>query len=141
MNKKIEIQERLAMLVHYAEELQDIGDVSWSEYENSVITRRAVERLIMLLVECAFDINQALFYDTHKRVPQTYSQAFEDLPQLSIVSGETAEKLATISRLRNRLVHDYGDISDLTIYNDIQPILKAYTEYIKAVHQYLLSTN
>src|SRR5438876_1025963 len=80
-----------------------------SAAEEGSATQYACERVYELLVEAANDINQELCIDAGREIPATYRDSFLALAELGVVEEGEANLLAAVTRLRNRLVHDYED--------------------------------
>lgn len=51
------------------------------------------------------------------------------------VRASIAKQMASIAGLRNRLAHDYEDIDNRIVYNNIARILKIFPVYLAAVRE------
>ena len=61
MLDNIVICRKLAVLISYYKELQELtGNLTLDEYLNTLQAKRAIEREIQLIVECATDINNMI---------------------------------------------------------------------------------
>lgn len=121
---------KLDYLKNYYEELRSFESLSFQEYVQDKIKRRAVERLLQLIVEVACDINS--FILSKKRiVPESYHDSFTKLDEAGIIEKEVALKLARTTGLRNRIIHEYGEYKDEVVYKNISIFIEFYGKYLK----------
>lgn len=105
------IERKLEKLKEYLQELEALFNISLEEYERNAPTRRAIERLLQIIIETACDINAHFIAKLVEKAPATRRASFYEMASLGILDTETAEQLARSVGLRNRLVHDY-DVLD-----------------------------
>jgi len=128
---------KLDKLYTYYTELKSLSSFSREKYMSDSIYRRAVERTIQLIVECATDINNMLLRMKEKKGATDYFNSFIDLAEQDILPMEFALKIAPSTGLRNILVHEYEEIDDEIVYSSISTCLNYYLEYINLINQYL----
>jgi len=137
MSDSDRICAKLDKLYVYYEELKNISIISLEEYNHNIIYRRAIERTMQLIVECATDINNMLLKVYGKKGSTDYFNSFIDISELNIIPTNFALKIAPSTGLRNILVHEYEDINDEIVYHSIGTCLVYYLEYMDLINQYL----
>lgn len=131
------IKRKLAVIVRNIEALGGISRLTLLEYEEDLYRRKAAERLLQELIEAAIDINTHLIVELGGTVPDSYYETFLALGSLQVLSSELARSLAPSAGLRNRLVHEYDAIDDSVVYDSVGQAVKLYTEYIRAIKEYI----
>jgi len=136
INKDL-VLSKLLKIKKYIQELKTFSNITFEEYKRDFIKKRAVERLILLLVEVATDINSYVIVEIGKNPPTDYYDSFIKAIEIGLISKQLGEKLAPLAGLRNRLVHEYDEIKDDIVFNSINEVIKLYTTFIKEVNNYL----
>lgn len=131
------IKRKLAVIVRNLEALGGISQLTILEYEKDLYRRKAAERLLQELIEAAIDINTHLIVELGGTVPDSYYETFLALGSLQVLSSDLARSLAPSAGLRNRLVHEYDAIDDSVVYDSVGQAVKLYTEYIRAIKEYI----
>ncbi len=138
MLDNIVICRKLAVLISYYKELQELtGNLTLDEYLNTLQAKRAIEREIQLIVECATDINNMILKKLKQGPSQDYFNSFINLAENNIIPMDFALIIAPSTGLRNILVHEYQQVDDKIIYHSITKVLNSYREYIKLISDYL----
>jgi uncharacterized protein YutE (UPF0331/DUF86 family) len=132
-----DISRKIAHLARSLRDLRNIGNVTWEQYEADRRTQLAVERIIELIVECGTDINTALLVESGRPTPDTYYDAFRHLSDIGLVKESLAKQMASVAGMRNRIVHEYEEIDDWIVYNNIAHILKVFPVYLDALIRHL----
>jgi uncharacterized protein YutE (UPF0331/DUF86 family) len=136
INKDI-ILRKLLKIKKYIQELKTFSNITFEEYKRDFIKKRAVERLILLLVEVATDINSYVIVEIGKNPPTDYYDSFIKAIEIDLISKQLGERLAPSAGLRNRLVHEYDEIKDDIVHSSINDAIELYTTCIKEVNDYL----
>ncbi|MBU1753426.1 DUF86 domain-containing protein [bacterium] len=110
--------------------------ITYREYTDKSIIKRATERLLQLLVEVASDINGIILTIGGKRVPESYYDSFIKVGEAGIISIDLAQKLASTAGLRNRIVHEYGEYKDSIVFQNIKKMYELYMEYLLMCNEY-----
>jgi uncharacterized protein YutE (UPF0331/DUF86 family) len=139
--KRPELWGRVDRLAAYLDELEEILPASKEGYRTSLIARLAVERSIERIVECARDLNSALYLEAGHRMPHTYFDSFTELPKIKVVSKADANKLASLAGLRNRIVHDYEELDHGVVYDAVKRVPTLITRYLSGVRNWMRRHN
>lgn len=134
------IYSRLADLREYLSELELMRELSFEGYESDLLRRRAIERILKLIIECAIDINDLLIVGSGRRPPKNYRASFLQLGDIGVVGADFSEQLAAMARLRNALAHEYESMSDREIHPNIITVLELFSRYVKEVTRYLVTS-
>jgi len=137
MIEKRLIKRKLIKLKEYLKELQPFSEISPQDYVSDYKNKRTVERDIQLIVECACDINNHILVETQERPPKDYYSSFTDLLKIKVLPQKFASTIAETAGLRNRLVHEYEEIKDNIVYENITNVLRLYKKYIHYIIKYL----
>lgn len=141
MSDRDRICAKLDKLQNYYTELQAFSSLSLDEYISKSIYRRAVERTLQLIVECATDINNMLLKLHDRKGAGDYFNSFIDIAEQNIIPVEFALKIAPSTGLRNILVHEYEEINDEIVYHSINTCLQYYLDYMNLINRYLQCSN
>lgn len=129
---------KLDNLVEYLQELQEYThDLTLEAYRSDRRTRRAVERTIQLIVECATDINNMLIKSLGGKTPSDYFNSFIELAELAVIPMRLALDIGPSTGLRNVLVHEYVKVDDARVYRSIEKIFMYYPKFIELIDAYL----
>jgi len=137
MSDKDRICAKLDKLYAYYGELKNFSTISLEEYKCNSVYKRAIERTMQLIVECATDINNMLLKMNGQKGSSDYFNSFIDIAELNILPIEFALQIAPSTGLRNILVHEYEEIDDEIVYHSISMCLTYYLKYIDLVNKYL----
>jgi uncharacterized protein YutE (UPF0331/DUF86 family) len=111
------LQRKLTSLGTYLSELATILPGTPTEYLSNTTTRRAVERLIQVIVEAAADSADLLLAEESHPAGDTAREIFEALRAAGIVDDALGRRFAyEHSALRNRIVHDYDELDNPTVW-------------------------
>ncbi len=123
---------KLNYLKNYYEELKSFESLSLHQYTQDKIKRRAIERLLQLIVEVACDINS--FVLSGKGITaESYHDSFMKMDEVGIVEKDIALKLARTTGLRNRIIHEYGEYKDEVVYKNVSIFIEFYGKYLKTL--------
>ncbi|MBM4044392.1 MAG: DUF86 domain-containing protein [Planctomycetes bacterium] len=137
MINKALVRDKLALLMQYLTELQQVASHSQQEFEQDLFVKRTGERTVELVVECAVDINNHFTVEVGGRQPTEYYQSFTEMGRLGVITPDLALALAPTAGLRNRLVHAYETVMDDLTYRALQRMIPQYAEYVRQIDQWL----
>ncbi|TCL73322.1 uncharacterized protein YutE (UPF0331/DUF86 family) [Hydrogenispora ethanolica] len=138
MKDNMAICSKLERLAGYYQELKQLtAGVSLETYLQQTLLKRAVEREIQLIVECATDVNNMILKKLGKGPAKDYFNTFLELAEAGVLAMEFALQIAPSTGLRNILVHEYQTIDDTLVYQSIGKVLRYYQQYLETVAKYL----
>ena len=123
---------KLNHLKNYYEELKDFETVSFHQYTVDKVRRRAIERLLQLIVEVGCVLNSFVL---SKRgvAPDSYHDSFIKMDEAGVIGNDVALKLARTTGLRNRIIHEYGEYKDEVVYKNVSIFIEFYGKYLKTL--------
>lgn len=124
-------------MAQYLDELGSMQHTSLDEYLGDARTRRAVERLIQLIVDVAVDVNTHVLVDAGHPAPDDAYNSFIEAAKLGVLPLELARAIAPSAGERNIIVHEYEEIDNVTVFESIDDTLGLYRKYIGSVLEYL----
>ncbi len=96
-------------------------------YSYYPIRKYAIERLLQVSIEIILDLCAMLIADLHLGPPEDEDQIIDLLQD----RFENIEKIKTMKRFRNVLVHKYGEINDLMVYQNASENLGDFDQFIE----------
>ncbi len=123
---------KIGHLKNYFEELKSFETIGFHEYLQDKMRRRAIERLLQLVVEVACDINSFIL-SKKGIVAESYHDSFLKMSEVEIVERPVALKLANTTGLRNRIIHEYGEYKDEIVYKNVSIFIEFYGKYLKTL--------
>ena len=117
--KFIQLEEYLAILAKISETPGDI-------FVKDKILVGSAKYYLQVAIETCFDMANHIIATERFRAPKDYADAFAVLEETNILEKAMGQKLRQMAKFRNRLVHLYGEIDDVFVYefltNDIEDI-------------------
>lgn len=123
---------KMDVLDGYLRELREIMPASFEEYRK-VEKRRACERLLQISIECIIDICGFIVTGLRLGLPAEEDDLFEKLEQAGIISSSRKESLKRMKGFRNILVHEYGRVDDLMVYEILQERLNDFETFKREI--------
>jgi len=133
------VERKLVLLVGYADELRPLveGGASGDPAVPSVV-RRAIERLVQLLVEVAADCNGLIVAAGGGTPPVTARESFVAVRDLGVLPNALAERfVASYVGLRNRVVHDYDRLDHRLVQQAARRLAADALAYARQVRRWL----
>jgi len=91
-------------------EFEAFEKVSQEEYQNNLPTKRNIERWAENIVNASIDIAKIVLASEKRQIPETYRLILEQLGSIKNFDTNIASDLASYSKMRNLLAHEYLDI-------------------------------
>ncbi|MBN1773618.1 MAG: DUF86 domain-containing protein [Deltaproteobacteria bacterium] len=131
------VHRKLALLLGYADELHALVGRSGPGPAGNV-ARRAVERLVQLVVEVSVDVNDLLAASASLPPPATARDSFQLAARLGVLTaGLSSRFVASYVGLRNRIVHDYERLDDRLVLRAARRLVADARAFAAAVGSYL----
>lgn len=125
---------KIDVLDGYLKELREILPASIEEYKK-IEKRRACERLLQVSVECVIDICGLIVIGLRLGLPAEEDDLFEKLQQAGIITSSRKESLKQMKGFRNILVHEYGHVDDMIVYEILQNNLNDFDAFKQEILQ------
>jgi uncharacterized protein YutE (UPF0331/DUF86 family) len=125
---------KIDVLDRYLKELREILPASIEEYKK-IEKRRACERLLQVSIECVIDICGLIVIGLRLGLPAEEDDLFEKLQQAGIITSSRKESLKKMKGFRNILVHEYGHVDDMIVYEILQNNLNDFDAFKQEILQ------
>lgn len=113
--------------------LKEILDKAFNELNKTEIL--SIRYSIIQLVEAAATICLHIMHTVYGFYPESYPSCFLIMHEKGWIPKNLGNKLATVSRLRNLLVHRYWEIDDERVYRETKEGLKDFLEFVEIVEE------
>jgi len=133
---KEKILIRLDELESYVKEIKQIVPGNIKEYRD-VKTKRSLERLLQLSIECVVGICKAIVSGLRLGIPDEENDIFKKLYDNKVISEEMSNKLKQMKGFRNIIVHEYAEVDDELVFESITTRLEDFTVFKKQITEYL----
>ena len=130
------INNKLADLAGYYEELSDLLAEDTNSILSDHLKLHTVERLFQLIVDIAIDINTHIISETNLKAPDDYQSTFITLGENKILPMDFALKIAPSVGLRNLVVHKYGKVDLKKMIEDIKKGIIEYAEFADIIRKF-----
>ena len=127
------INRKILQLITYLEDMKPYSSLSFEEY---YAYRYTVERLVQLFVDTAVDLLAHIHKAKYKKSGKTYVQTFLLAAELGIITKGLADNLAKIAKIRNELVHLYGDVKPMDVFNKMEYFIQNFNEFITQIKKF-----
>jgi len=127
------VTTRLAIMRELLDDLQTVGPVNADRLGSERLTRHAVERILVQLVDIAAAINAHAASATLGRAPSTYRDSFAAAAAAGLIPAELADRLAPSAGLRDALTHEYIDVSLDLVAAAVTDAIVDHSDYVEAV--------
>lgn len=130
----IEVLEKgKSKIKKYLNILENYKDSDKGELATDITLRGAVERYLYLAVQATIDLAEGVISYKGLRRPSTFSESFEILQAEDFIPDELARKMIRMTGFRNRIIHDYGDIDCLVLYDILQNHLVDIEDFVDEI--------
>ena len=135
------IKDHLQYLNKYYLQLADMRKLERQAFSQDAVLHGAAERFLQLAIESCLNIGNRIIalYQFQKPLdsPQTYADIFLRLRDLDVIDQALADRLVTMAKFRNRLVHLYWEIDTNKIFEIIKDSLEDFKLFEKKVVEFL----
>lgn len=114
----------------YVADLRSIAPATLEQYQR-VATKRACERLLQIAVECMIDVCQLLVSGLRLGLPAAEEDLFDKVEAAGLFTPEIANTLRRMRGCRNILVHAYGRVSDVIVFDTISKGLDDFDHFAR----------
>lgn len=114
------IRKHLTQIDELLGKLEKYARISREKFLSDDDIRLASERAIHLAIQNMLDVGTHMLAVLHIRNVADYRSVFVELGHAGILPERFAEKIADLARIRNRIVHDYADVTPREVYDFLQ---------------------
>lgn len=138
---KEEVKERIIKHLQFLKnEFADYSEYekfTWKIYYGDKKRRREIERWIENLINSVIDIAKVIIAGEEYKIPETYREVIKSLGILKEFDEKIVSKLASYTKLRNVITHEYLDLTWNSIKKFIEEGKTLLDSFINSVEEYL----
>ncbi len=130
------IIQKFLQLEEYLRLLRKISKIPKEAFLKDKLMIGSAKYYLQVSIECCLDVTNHIIASEHFRAPKDYADSFMVIEEEGLVSNEFGQRLRQMAKFRNRLVHLYGEIDDVYVYEfinrDVQDIEEFKSIIIKS---------
>lgn len=127
------ISAKLDRIRQRLDTLASMGAVDAAWWDGRVVEALAVERILIIIVDLAVDINNHVSAVELRRVADNYTESFPLVARTGMISEDLARSLAPSAGTRNVLVHQYLEVDRARVVLAATLAVEQYGEYVRQV--------
>lgn len=135
------IEKRLQKLNGYLLRLKKYSRIDLNTFVHDETIISATERILQLAIETCLNIGNRIIsieqFDRQIKIPENYSEIFQKLAHMNIISDNKLNSFINMTKFRNRLVHMYWDIDSNLLYSYLQENISDFDYYASIIVKYL----
>ena len=131
------VVERLQALEEYTDHLRNLRQIPFSDVKTDIKNRWAIERGLLLAIECILDIGSHIVAEEKLGRPKDYTEIIDILGEKSIIPEEFAKEIRGIAGFRNILIHEYVEIDIGKVYGYLQKAPEQFDVFRSYIGKFL----
>lgn len=133
------IDSKIARMEVLLRHLHGMGPVTTERLVDDLNSTLVVERISTVLVDLAVAVNSHVMAAAGLQQPLDYASSFSGAAKAGAIDGDLAARLVPSTRMRNVLIHRYGEIDPAKVSAAVPPAHADYNEYIRQISRWLLA--
>jgi len=131
------IRQKFLESKQYWPVLEDIIKKDFQKFENEIGLQLKAERIFEILCQIIIDICTHIISNSDISPPRTYSECIKNLYSLDIISKKISDEIASMVKMRNIIVHQYGDIDYYLLLEGLKNIKNDYLEFQRQILKWI----
>lgn len=128
------IEDKKKQIQKFVEELSPEIPEDLKKYESNPVVRAVCERYFEKIIESVFDLAFIFIKEKEMELPEGDDFVMSALAKEKIISSTLADRLDDARRMRNVIVHLYGEIDDAKVFYAVRnELLRDIEEFLEAV--------
>ncbi len=120
---------KFQQLDEYLGLLQIISGTPEEQFSKDKILIGSAKYYLQISIECCLDVANHIIASEKFRAPRDYADSFMVIQEQGIIPSELGDQLRQMAKFRNRLVHLYGEIDNIHVYNYLRYDIKDTEEF------------
>ena len=138
MVDKRKVTQMLGSLRKYHAVLQELAGIAAEDFLADMHRVGSAKYHFVIAIECAIDAANHLIASENYRIPKDNADSFTVLVEENVVPDAMRDRLRTMARFRNRLVHLYWEVDDQLVHQYLHTSLPDIEAFASAVAEFLL---
>lgn len=131
------IIERLQSLEEYTAHLKELRKIPLSDIKSDIKNRWAVERGLLLAIECVLDIGSHIVAEEKLGRPKDYTEIIDILGDKGVIPSDFAGQIRGMAGFRNILIHEYVEIDVERVYEYLQKAPEQFDSFRTYIGRFL----
>jgi len=127
------VLHRFKKMDELIQHLEEIKKKNKEEFLSNYLLYLSAQRALETCINICIDIGNHILSLNKNGKPETYSDIFNELSKLNIISKELEENLIKMTKFRNLLGHLYMDINNEKIYDILQTNIGDFNLFKKEI--------
>lgn len=123
------IREKFLYSKKYWSKLKELISESPEELVKDIDLQLKAERIFEILCQILLDICTHIIAHTKEPPPQTYSDCMKKLGTLGVITPQTAEKVTSLVKMMNFIVHQYGNIDYRLLFEGLRELYNDFPQF------------
>ncbi len=133
------IREKFLSSKKYWTKLEELISKTSKDLEKDIDLQLQAERIFEILSQILLDICTHIIAHVKEPPPQTYSDCMKKLGDLHIITPETAEKVISLVKTRNFVVHQHGNIDYYLLFEGLSELHNDFPQFQKEMFAWINS--
>lgn len=133
MLDKDKLRQKIDFIRRESKRLKELGDYSFEEFKAGPFYFDASLRMLQIAIESMIDICNHIVARKGLGLLRNYHDGFRILTEQGILDPEMLDTYKTMTKLRNRIVHMYDEVSAEEVYEIIQQRLPDFDAFITSM--------
>lgn len=133
---KERIYAKIDEIDQYLQEIEEIMPLSAAEYTQDLVRKRALERMIQIIIEAVMDVSAMMVKELKLGLP-SHEEDFLGKLGGKVLDPDLTLKIRRMKGFRNVLVHGYSQINDQRVYEILSSDLNDITEFKEEIIKFL----
>lgn len=131
------VVERLQSLEEYTDYLKELRKIPLHNVKSDIKNRWAIERGLLLAIECILDIGSHIIAEEKLGRPKDYTEIIDILGEKNIIPKDFAKQIRGIAGFRNILIHEYIEIDVEKVYGYLQKAPEQFDAFRSYIGKFL----
>lgn len=127
----------MRLLGEYIDRLRELRQTDFEEYLENDLIHRTVERLLQISIQACLDVGRYLIAKEGFRFPEENRQVFLVLREQDVITQDLLVELEDMAGFRNILVHEYAEIEQRQVYDNLKDNLDDFERFGQAIMEYV----
>ncbi|MEK7553284.1 MAG: HepT-like ribonuclease domain-containing protein [Patescibacteria group bacterium] len=131
------VREKLEKLSHSVKLLEKYRGLSREDFLIDFTVNSAAQYNLILGIEIIIDIGNHILSEIFEVHPKEYKEVIECLGKYEIVPKEFSQENIDMTKFRNLIVHQYGEVDMKEVYQHLQKAPDIFRQFAKYYLEFL----
>lgn len=133
------IRKKLLNCKKYLDKIKSLLDKTPEDLEKDLDLQLISERIFEILSQTVLDICTHIIAESNEGPPESYADCMKKLGVLGVIKPETATTATGLVKMRNVVVHQYGDINYKLLLDGLREIYRDFPQIEKEILNWIHS--